>query len=158
MEETGQLRVESFEGFYRRVWDQIHRAVAVGIGSVDVASEAVDEAMVRVYERWTKVSAMANPEGWVYTTAMNRARSLLRRRKFRSNSHLPEIPFEDPQVVDPGLINAIRRLPFHQKEAIVARYLFDMSEAQMSEAFNLPKGTIKSRLHRGLQSLKEDLS
>lgn len=158
MEETDQLRVESFEGFYRRVWDQIHRAVAVGIGSVEVASEVVDEAMVRAYERWTKVSTMDNPEGWVYATAMNRARSLLRRRKFRSNSHLPEIPFEDPEVVDPGLINAIRRLPFHQREAIVARYLFDMSEAQMSEAFNLPKGTIKSRLHRGLQSLKEDLS
>jgi RNA polymerase sigma-70 factor, ECF subfamily len=153
-----ELKVESFEGFYKRVWEQVHRAVAVGIGGADLASEAVDEAMVRAYERWVRISAMDNPEGWVYRTAMNWARSRLRRRKFRSNSRVPDIPLEDPEAPDPRLIETIRQLPFHQREAVVARYLLDMTEAQMVEAFEVPKGTIKSRLHRALETLKEELS
>lgn len=152
------LKVESFEGFYARVWDQVHRAVAVGVGGADLASEATDEAMVRAYERWAKVSAMDNPEGWVYRTALNWARSRLRRRKYRSNSRIPDVPLDDPEASDPRLIEAIRHLPFHQREVVVARYLLDMSETQMAEAFDAPNGTIKSRLHRALGTLKEELS
>lgn len=152
------LKVESFESFYKRVWNQVYRAVAVGIGDADVASEAVDEAMARAYERWPKISAMENSEGWLYRTAMNWARSRLRRRKFRSNSQIPDVPFHDREAPDPRLIEAIRRLPSLQKEVVVARYLLDMSEAQMAEAFEAPNGTIKSRLHRALGTLKEELA
>jgi RNA polymerase sigma-70 factor (ECF subfamily) len=152
------LKVESFESFYTSVWDQVYRAVAVGIGDADVASESVDEAMVRAYERWTKVSMMDNPEGWVYRTAMNWARSRLRRRKFRSNSQLPDMPLDDSDGADPRLIEAIRHLPFHQREVVVARYLLDMSEQQTAGAFGVPAGTIKSRLHRALATLKKELT
>ena len=158
MVESELLKVESFEGFYKRVWDQVHRAVAVGLGGADLASEAVDEAMARAYEHWVRVSAMDNPEGWVYQTAMNWGRSLLRRRKFRSNSQIPDVPLHDPEASDPRLIEAIRRLPFHQRDVVVARYLLDMSETQMAEAFGAANGTIKSRLHRALATLKEELS
>lgn len=152
------MRVESFEAFYSRVWNQVHRAVGVGLGNGDLASDATDEAMVRAYERWAKVSSMDNPEGWVYVTAMNWGRSRLRRRKYRSNTELPEIAVTDPEVPDPQLAESIRRLPHHQREVVIARYLLDMSEAEMAEVFSTPKGTIKSRLHRALETLRKDLS
>jgi RNA polymerase sigma-70 factor (ECF subfamily) len=141
MVESEVLKVESFEGFYERVWNQVHRAVVVGFGGADLASEAVDEAMARAYEHWAKVSAMGNPEGWVYRTAMNWGRSLLRRRKFRSNRQIPDVPFHDPEASDPRLVEAIRQLPFHQRDVVVARYLLDMSETQMAEVFETASGT-----------------
>lgn len=155
---TNPTIVESFEAFYERVWQQTHRAVSVGIGNADLAADAVEEAMVRAYERWSKVSTMANPEGWVYVVAMNWARSRLRRRKYRSDAPLPEIAVEDPPGSDPQLVASIRALPFHQREAVVARYLLDMSEADMANALGIAKGTVKSRLHRALETMRKDLS
>ncbi len=152
------LRVESFEAFYRRAWNPVHRAVAVGTGSSDLASDATEEAMVRAYERWNKVSNMENPEGWVYVTAINWARSRLRRRKFWSEAPVPEIAVDDPETPDPKTIEAIRHLPRQQREAVIARYLLDLSEAQMAEAFRIPKGTVKSRLNRALTTLRKELS
>ncbi|MEA1903428.1 MAG: sigma-70 family RNA polymerase sigma factor [Actinomycetota bacterium] len=152
------MRVESFESFYSRAGHQVHRAVAVGTGNADLAADATEEAMVRAYERWEKVSVMANPEGWVYVVAMNWARNRLKRRRYRSNLPVPDVGQDDPQVPDPKLVATLRRLPVHQREVVVARYLLDMSEADMAKAFGVAKGTIKSRLHRGLEALRKDLS
>lgn len=155
--ERDLVAVESFEGFYRRAWHEVHRAVAVGVGNVDLANEAVDEAMVRAYERWGEVSGLENPEGWVYRVAMNWARSWLRRLRHRSNLELPEIGVDDPDVVDPRVMSAVHRLTYRHREVVVARYVLGMSEAEMADALGVPKGTVKSRLHRALEVLKEEL-
>lgn len=153
-----ELQIESFEAFYVRVGARVHRAVAVGTGNSDLAADATEEAMVRAYERWDQVSGMKNPDGWVYVTAMNWARNWLRRGKYWSNAPVPELGVTDPDTPDPQLVAALRNLPFSQREAIVARFLLDMSEAQMAEVLGVAKGTVKSRLHRGLATLKKDLS
>lgn len=153
-----EQQIESFEGFYARVGSRVHRAVAVSTGNADLAADATEEAMVRAYERWGQVSGMKNPDGWVYVTAMNWARNRLRRRKYRSDAPVPDVGVSDPEGPDPGLIAAVRRLSFPQREAVVARYLLDMSEAEMARALGVPKGTVKSRLYRGLANLRKDLS
>jgi len=149
--------ITSFKGFYRRSWHQVYRAVAVGIGDSDLAKEPLDEAMVRAYERWQKVSTMANPEGWVYRVAMNWARSRLRRRKLLPGSGASADVVHNPEVADPKLMKAVRDLPFRHREVVVARFLLDMSEARTAEALGIPKGTVKSRLSRALDLLKEEL-
>jgi RNA polymerase sigma-70 factor (ECF subfamily) len=126
---SSPIRITSFEGFYARSWQQVYRAVAMGIGDSDLAKEALDEAMVRAYERWSKVSRMANPEGWVYQVAMNWARSRLRRRRLMPLGRASDDVVHDQEVVDPKLMNAVRNLPFRHREVIVARFLLDMSEA-----------------------------
>ncbi|HLF42547.1 MAG TPA: sigma-70 family RNA polymerase sigma factor [Acidimicrobiia bacterium] len=148
----------SFEGFYRASWQQIYRAVAISINDPDLGREAVDEAMVRAYERWKKVSTMANPEGWVFRVALNWAVSRLRRRKLRFRSGEPVGFFQNPEMADLRLVEAVRRLPHRQREVVVARYLLDMSEADTAQALGIPRGTVKSRLSRALSTLKEVLS
>ena len=156
-EDFEDLSVRSFEGFYRASWTEIHRAVALVVGSADLASEAVDEAMVRAFERWDEVSRFSNPEGWVYRVAVNWARSWLRRLRFRAASEVPDLAVDDPDVADPRIVRALHRLPLAYREVVVARLVLDLSEAEVAEALGVPKGTVKSRLHRALSSLKEDL-
>jgi RNA polymerase sigma-70 factor (ECF subfamily) len=149
--------VDSFEVFYRDRWQRIYRAVAVAIKDSDLAKEAVDEAMTRAYERWRTVSAMSNPEGWVFRVAMNWATSRLRRRGLRVRElETPSVTYQ-PEP-EPGLVAAVRSLPRRQRDVVIARCLLDMSELDTAEALGIPVGTVKSRLNRGLAQLKEALT
>jgi RNA polymerase sigma factor (sigma-70 family) len=158
-EDRVQSAVVSFDAFYSQSWGEVYRAVAVGVGEPDLAREAVDEAMTRAFERWPSVSVMANPEGWVYRVAVNWARSILRRRQVALRKRFvpdPSADLSDPP--DPELTEAIRNLPSHQRDVLVARFLLDMSVEDTAEAFGIPDGTVKSRISRALTTLREDLS
>ena len=150
--------VGSFERFYRDSWQRVFRAVTLSVDETDLAREAVDEAMVRAYERWRKVSTMANPEGWVFRVATNWAVSRLRRRRLQFRHHETPHEVHDPEAPEPGLIVAVRALPRGQRDVVIARYLLDMSEVDTAAALGIPVGTVKSRLSRALVKLKEALS
>lgn len=150
--------VDSFERFYADSWQTVYRALVVGIGDGDLAREAVDEAMVRAYERWRTVSSMANREGWVYRVASNWATSRLRRRRLQLRPVSSSEVSHEPDVVDPRLLPAVRRLSPKHRDVVVARYLLDLSESATSQALGIPEGTVKSRLSRALTELKETLS
>jgi RNA polymerase sigma-70 factor (ECF subfamily) len=152
------VRISSFETFYNLNWSRVHRAVVVVIRDPDLSKEAVDEAMVRAYENWKKVSAMANPEGWVYRVAVNWARSRLRRRSLWRRLIPPTVVANDPEVPDPAVVHAIRQLSPRQRDVVILRFLLDMSEADTAEALGIPQGTVKSRLSRAVDTLREELS
>lgn len=155
----GRAVAPTFEAFYSSSWDAVYRAVAVAVGEADLAREAVDEAMTRAFERWSSVSGMENPQGWVYRVAVNWSRSFLRRRLvgLRKRQQL-DWRIEDVEVPDPQVVEAVGKLPPHQRDVIIARFLLDMSEKDTAEAFNVAQGTVKSRVNRALLVLKEDLS
>jgi RNA polymerase sigma-70 factor (ECF subfamily) len=98
-----------------------------------------------------------NPTGWVYRVALNFARTRLRRGA-------REVPFPlefgewEMRVPNPELVPALLRLPLAFREVVVLKYLNDWSEREIAEALGLPAGTVKSRLHRALARLREDLS
>jgi len=150
--------VGSFERFYSESWHVVYRALVVGIGDTDLAREAVDEAMVRAYERWRTVSTMTNREGWVYRAASNWATSRLRRRRLQFRRAPSIEASHDPEVVDPNLLDAVRGLSQKHRDVVVARYLLDMSESATAQALGIPESTVKSRLSRALAQLKEVLS
>ncbi|MFF5234640.1 hypothetical protein [Dactylosporangium sp. NPDC000521] len=45
-------RRDDFESFYRFEADRLHRALAVTLGDPQLAREAADEAMARIYANW----------------------------------------------------------------------------------------------------------
>jgi RNA polymerase sigma-70 factor (sigma-E family) len=156
--EAPYLHVTTFEAFYRENWSKVYRAVAVEIRDLDLANEAVDEAMVRAYESWKRVSGMSNSEGWVYRVAVNWARSRLRRRALWRKLVPASSIVHDPEVSDPLVVTAIRQLPFRQRDVVVLRFLLDMSETDTAKALGIPNGTVKSRLSRAVETLREELA
>ncbi|MBC7940835.1 MAG: hypothetical protein H7Z19_13915, partial [Chitinophagaceae bacterium] len=86
----------------------------------DLAADALDEAMVRAYQRWRQVSRLDNPRGWVYRGALNYARSRLRRLRRRppSEAETQEVMFADPSVAA-----AIANLSLDHRSVVVCRYL-----------------------------------
>jgi len=150
---------DGFEAFYSAHVDRVYRALAVTLRRDDLAHEAVDEAMARAYARWQVVGSLDNPAGWVFRVGLNWATS--RWRKLRRESP-PVADDAHPVVAAPenALVarDALARLPLPQRAVVTCRILLDLSTAETAEALGLTEGTVKSRLSRGLATLRAQLS
>lgn len=156
---ASRLRPTGFEDFYRLSWSLVYRPLAATLGDADLAAESVDEAMARAFARWDTVRKTANPEGWVYRVAYRWAVDRLRRRR-RLWALLPRLgspDHADRHLVEPGLEAALAVLPVEQRAVVVLASAFDWSESEIADALSIRPGTVKSRLHRGLARLREEI-
>jgi RNA polymerase sigma factor (sigma-70 family) len=148
-----------FEDFYREQRAAIGRALAVTLRDTQMATEAVDEAMARAYQRWNRVQALDNPGGWVYRVGLNWSRSLLRRAMRPAPTWITnDGAVIDTAGLDPAVDRALAELSVDQRAVVVCRLLMGLSEAQTATALNLRPGTVKSRLARGIARLQTLLS
>lgn len=149
-------RQAAFEAFYRRTRPDALRTVGFVLNDRDLAVDAVDEAMARAYERWDGLSESANVTGWVIRVAVNFGRNRQRRRLLERRKPLISRDAEPDlaSIADPALARALARLALDQRTVLVLRFHLDWSLEQIAEALDLPPGTVKSRLHRGLRRLE----
>lgn len=147
-----------FGVFYQELRTPIHRALALALGDIALAGEAVDEAMTRAVDKWEKIRDYDRPEGWVYRVGLNWARGALRKRRneiltnIDPDSDLPDIPLPDTDVIE-----AVGRLSLRLRSVVVARYYLDWSTSEVAIALDIPEGTVKSRLARALSRLEKNL-
>lgn len=137
------------------------------------AQDVVEEALVRAHEAGPGFRGERGVRTWVLRITANLCRDRLRRRKFTAASLDGPTPVEDPGLrFDPvagwderldqrrmaeRLDQAIARLPAEQREAVVMRHRLEMTYEDMGEALGVPLGTVKSRLARGLATLRTEL-
>ena len=151
--------VRSFEDLYRADWARIRRAVGFVVSERELARECVDQAMNQAYRRWSQVSAMGRPAGWVYRVAIDEARIRGRRRptdRDKQPRPLAAVPGVD-DVADPAIAAAIARLPLDQRSVLVLRFYLDWSTEDVAEAIGVAVGKVDSRLHQALRRLERSL-
>ena len=147
----------SFVAFYGSARDRTARALALTLNDGALAAEAVDEAMVRAYQRWDKIAAYDEPAGWVYRVALNWATSILRRRRSAPDPMIERGPADIEPVAEPDVARALAELGVRQRAVVVCRFYLGFSEAETASALGIRPGTAKSRLHRALQHLETRL-
>ncbi len=146
----------TFEDFYRAESTGLHRALTVALGDSELAREATDEGFVRAYQHWRKIGRYDNPAGWVYRVGLNWARSRLRKTKREViTDDIADAATGWTQDVD--LLDAVAALPLEFRSVVVLRYLLQWSTAEVAEALDVPSGTVKSRLSRALDQLRDAL-
>src|SRR5262245_47379469 len=90
---------DDFHRFFQVEYRRLAQAAYLLTGDHYEADELAQQAMVRIYERWPRVRAMASPSGYLYRTAMNLHRSHLRRLAVRARRGLSVSPPPDPAQV-----------------------------------------------------------
>lgn len=148
-----------FEDFYAAHRDEMARALGLALRDAALGAEAADEAFARACQRWGQVSSYSNPQGWVFRVGLNWARSWLRRvRRERERRPLLAQPHAtEDRARDLDLERALLTLNDTHRAVIVARFYLDWSVAETAEALGIAAGTVKSRLSRGLEQLREVL-
>jgi RNA polymerase sigma-70 factor (ECF subfamily) len=147
-------------------WELIYAAhyrrlvvvVAATTGSVPEAEEAVQEAFARALSPLRSRSSIDDPLAWLYSVAVNVARSRWRRmllaQRHRQREAAPAAERFEGQVESRlTLLAALRELPQAQREALALHYLADMSVEAIAIRIGAPEGTVKARLSRGREAL-----
>lgn len=145
-----------FGVFHKDSRDRLYRALALALGDVDIAADAIDEAMTRALERWDKVVLFENPAGWVYRVGLNWGRSVQRRHNRMPKQSLSSELYE-MSVPEPALAEAVAALPHRYRTVIVARYYLQWTPAEIAEAIRVPGATVRSRLKRALERLRRQM-
>jgi RNA polymerase sigma-70 factor (ECF subfamily) len=130
------------------------------------AEEMAQEAFLRAYRGLAQWRRKATFSTWLFALASNLYRSELRRIPVRTVG-LDEIPEPvDARPPDGGLQDenrdrAVRRavfaLPPKYREALILFYFHEMDVAAAARSLQLPEGTVKARLSRGRELLRNKL-
>ena len=137
----------------------VHAYLLRHCGNREDADDLLQETWVRVARSARHFDTARRFRSWIYGIATNLARDLFRRRTTRERAlrdlatHPPAAPRADS--VDHGeLRERIAKLPENMRAVLLLRYYEGMSEAEMAEALEIPRGTVKSRLHAALRELR----
>ena len=143
---------------YQDHYGRLVRLAFLMTGSQMVAEELVQDAFVKLQQRWRTVR---EPAGYVTTTVVNGARSHLRHRRVearwlhaeraaREGREEPSQPEADP------VWDTLRRLPRKQRVALVMRYYADQPDDEIAAILGVRPATVRSLIHRGLIALREE--
>ncbi|WBB77482.1 SigE family RNA polymerase sigma factor [Micromonospora sp. WMMD882] len=148
--------VDGFDEFYRGSRQRLLGFVYVLTGDLAEAQDAVQEAYVRAWQRWSTVGGYDEPEAWVRVVATRIAVSRWRSLRSRARAYLrhgatESVPGPNTDTVE--VVAALRQLPEEQRTAIALYYLLGLPVAEVARETNAPVGTVKARLSRARTAL-----
>ncbi len=150
-----------FEALFRAHWPRAFRAAYLVVHDAAAAEDIAQEAFlaaVRTLDRFDR----RRPFGpWLHRIVVNRAIDWTRARSLRSevgDDALAATARENGQPEDSSARALAARLALLSPEhraVVVLRYLLEYTPGEIAELLDLPRGTVNSRLRRGLDRLKE---
>ncbi len=158
---------EDKQAFARVVQRHQQRILAYCISVLGSATEAQDIAQDVFLTLWRERSAYKEQqklEFYLLKIARFRCLAHLKKRKagWRIQSKARELQEHSPAPCppvgpDPRLALALANLPAKHRDILILRHLEELSLEQIQSLTGLRMGTIKSRLHRGMAALREEL-
>lgn len=133
-----------------------------GDGRID---DLCQETFTAAYSGLPSLDNKANFKAWLLGIAANKMRSEFRSRK-KDRTIAANITFEE-KLSDEEIGSDIREvrikelvekamsgLPEEMKQVIILKYFNELSYEEIAEILNVPKSTVRGRMHRAYQTLK----
>jgi RNA polymerase sigma-70 factor, ECF subfamily len=160
----GALRGDAaaLDVLFRAHWPAAYRAAWLIVRDQHAAEDLAQEgfvAAIRALDRFDR----SRPFGpWLRTIVARRAIDAARARALRREvepgplEHLAA-PSATPVAVAGDLLAAVAALPDEQRIVVVLRHLLDLTPGEIAELTGTPRGTVNSRLRRGLDALAREV-
>jgi RNA polymerase sigma factor (sigma-70 family) len=131
----------------------------------DRAADATQETLVTA---WRDLSALRDPdrfEAWVHRVLVRTCHREARRHRQRRTVEIQELPLDDHAGTDelPGIADrdqlerGFRRLGIEERAVVVLHHAEGFSLPEIADILAIPLGTVKSRLHRGIRTMRAAL-
>ncbi len=140
------------------------RLAALLLHDTAAAEDVVQDAFVAMHGAWRRLRDEDKAVAYLRQAVVNRSRSRLRHLAVVRRHVEPAGP--DIQSAESSamtafdravVIEALRKLPPRQREALVLRYYGDLSEAQIAAAMGCSAGAVKSHASRGIAALRTQM-
>jgi RNA polymerase sigma-70 factor, ECF subfamily len=158
---------EAFSVLVRGSFDRVLGIARLVLRDPDRAQDAVQEALVL---SWKHIRALRDADAWdawLYRLTIRACYRSARQVRQRDRVELHVMPdvkastegdFSMTVVERDRLLRELDRLPIEQRTLVVLRFYADLSLPEAAAILGIPLGTAKSRLHRGLATLRVGLS
>lgn len=170
--------IAAFEQLIESYQKKIFNIALRMLGNYDDAGDLSQEVLIRIYKSIGSFKEQSSFSTWIYRITTNVCLDEIRKRKNRKIISLDEeIRLEDGEMKrqiesdEPSpeetaeaedlkkIVNdAIGRLSEEHRIVIVLRDLQGLSYEEIAEVLKCPEGTVKSRINRGRQALKNILA
>jgi RNA polymerase sigma-70 factor (ECF subfamily) len=144
------------ERLFRAYWPAAFRAARLVTGDAAAAEDIAQEAFLAAVRNLDRFDRRRPFGPWLHRIVVNRAIDWTRARRLRSEVELVDdaAAVAAPEPNGDGFSHLGELAP-EQRAVIVLRYVLEYTPGEISELLDLPRGTVNSRLRRGLDRLKE---
>lgn len=166
---------EAFEEIIKLYQQKICSTIFFMVKNENIVEDLAQEVFIKVYRNISKFNEESSLYTWIYRITMNTCIDQIKKEKKITyiNTYVDtddgevEIQFEDEsqrldEIVEnklkrESLIKAIKSLPAEQRALIVLRDIRQFKYMEIAEMLKLNLGTVKSKISRARQTLKESL-
>jgi RNA polymerase sigma-70 factor, ECF subfamily len=161
----GETALEAFESLSDRHLDDSYRLASVILRDPIEAQDAVHDAVLAAWRKFGSLRDRSLFEAWFARIVVNECRDRLRARQrarvrdaalgarmeLRRGDELRSVALRD------AIGTAFPRLEPNQQVVVALRFNRDLELGAIAELLGIPLGTVKSRLHKGLRRLRDEL-
>jgi RNA polymerase sigma-70 factor (ECF subfamily) len=165
-------REDAFEELVRRYQRPIAAYVYRMVGDYEAALDLTQEVFIKVYNSLRRYRSEFKFSTWIYKIAHNSAVDHLRRYSNRTQALTGEcegeqydLPLESRRLSPEQesekaerraeIEHVVRGLPTAYRELVLLRHSHDMSYDEIAEVTGLPLGTVKNRLFRARETMRQ---
>jgi RNA polymerase sigma-70 factor (sigma-E family) len=149
-----------YENFVRELLPRLLRYATMLTGEREHAADLVQDALVKVYRHWSRISDADHPDRYVLRMVTNGYLSWRRTRSSRviTTGDPPDQARVDDFVSDHAaredMWQHLARLPKRQRAVIVLRYYEQLVDAEIAELLGCTQSTVRAHAHKALATLR----
>jgi len=143
---------------YAAHWPDAHRAAYLVVHDAGAAEDIAQDAFLAAVGALDRFDRRRPFGPWLHRIVINRAIDWGRREALRRNAADPdELPgaTAPTEAIGGELMPALAKLPPEQRAVVVLRHLLEYTPGEIARMLELPRGTVNSRLRRGLDQLRD---
>lgn len=151
-----------FEALFRAHWPRAYRAAYLVVHDAAAAEDIAQEGFLAAVRALDRFDA-ARPFGpWLHRIVVNRAIDWARARALRREvgagetieGFAAEERGDPPAPLPEDIVTALASLSPDHRAVVVLRYVLEYSPGEIARMLEVPRGTVNSRLRRGLDALQ----
>lgn len=153
--------ISTFEGFFEQESPALFRRLCLVTGNRQEAEDVMQDAFLRLYERWDRVRDLEDPTGYLYRTAFNvfrrrsRRAALAVRRMLDSSSSIDEFAAADAKHM---VSQALAQLTKRQRAALVLTEILGYSSDAAGKLLGVRAVTVRALASQGRAKMRRALA
>jgi RNA polymerase sigma-70 factor (ECF subfamily) len=150
--------LRSFDEFFTSEHARLFGALCLVTGDRFEAEEIMQDAFLRLWEKWDRISGFDEPSAYLFRTAMNLFRNRYRRAALAVRRTVSLAPIEDAfaTVEDRDVVvRALRDLTPDQRAAVVLTSYVGLASEEAGKVLGMKASTVRTLATRARAAIRE---